>query len=116
MNRLRKQSKAATPNTDAGTVRLQLTIRISEERWEEFERLARNLGLGRDQLASAMIDSNMEGDELNGFEEIGYHLMDAATELYPEHEPLLGPLRDAFITAFDARRALSKARKQAGAI
>jgi hypothetical protein len=96
--------------TSAKPIELNITLRIRPERCEEFTRLGRWLSLTNDQLASVMINTNMEADEGNPFEEIGYHLMFSAIDLYPEHEAALGPLRDAFVGAVNASDVLWKLR------
>ena len=88
-----------------------LKVRINAKRHHEFVERSEHYGLTLEQMASAMLEMDMSSNEHNDFEEIGYHLMFAAIELYPEREASLEPLRAAFVEYAAAGDSICDARK-----
>jgi hypothetical protein len=77
------RSKAEKPVT------FTLEITVKGERADQFVRDAANYGLTLNEYASAMLETEIQGNEHNGFDEVGYHLMFAAIDLFPKRENYL---------------------------
>lgn len=86
-----------------------MSLRFTARRHKNFEQTAGRLGLTSDQLASAIIEVAMAGEEDNPFPEIAHFLVRAVVKLYPEHKRFVA-LLDAWGSAYDAHDALAEAR------
>lgn len=91
-------------------VKLNVELRISAQQSDTFRILASNMRLSHDQLASAMIQTNIEGNESNGFDEIAYHILWAVDDLYPELRKLYRPWLDAAVKLMEADQEAFSAR------
>jgi len=109
MNRVSNKGGARPEKLRTKTVEMSVSLRFTARRYAEFQQTAARLGLTSDQLASAVAEVGMAGDDRNPFPEIASFLTQAAVDLYPECRRLT-PLRDAWTLTYDTHDVLAEAR------